>query len=146
MKNQKGISIVVLIVTIIAIILLSIITLNFSTILVDDSIDAKKEAEISMDNDKIREIITYEIAGTEELIDAEIDLKRIALSDTLKIEYSGEIYGENYTLYLSEKDIKKVEAITGKNNYFKPYKDITKSYIVKDKTEEFIRLEEDWKF
>ena len=145
MKNQKGVSIVVLIVTIIVIILLSIITLSFSSRLVDDSIDAKKEAEISMDNEKIKEIITYEIAGTEELIDPEIDLKRIKLSDSIKIEYSGEIYGDKYTLYLSEKDIEKVEAVTG-NNYYKPYKGITKSYIVKDKTEEFIRLEEDWEF
>ena len=145
MKSEKGVSIVVLIVTIIVIILLSIITLNFSSRLVDDSIDAKKEAEIGMDNEKIKEILTYEIAGTEELIDPEIDLKRIKLSDTIKIEYSGEVYGEKYTLYLAEEDIKKVEAVTG-NNYYKPYKDITKSYIVKDKTEEFIRLEEDWEF
>lgn len=145
MKNEKGISLMVLIIMIVVIIILSVITIRSSDSTVDESIDAKEKAEETMDNEKIKEIITYEMAGTEELIDIEIDLKRVELNESLKIKYSGDVYGEGYTLYISEKDIKKIESETGNSNYYKPYKDITKSYIVGN-SGDYIRLREEWNF
>ena len=145
LKNEKGISLIVLIIMIVVIIILSVITINSSDNTIDESISAKEKAEEEMDNEKIKEIITYEMTGTEELIDVEIDFKRVELNDTVKISYSGENYGEGYSLYLSEKDIKKAEAKLGTKNYYKPYKDITKSYIV-GSSGDYIRLKEEWDF
>lgn len=161
MKNEKGISLIVLIIMIVVIIVLAVITMSASDDLIDDTVKSKEEAEITMDNEKIKEIMTYELAGTEELIDVDIDLKRIELSDELKIEYkekqengSEKIYyfGKGYTLYLSEKDIEKAEEATGSGDYFKSYKGITKSYVVAHESGDFKRLEvkdyisDDWKF
>ena len=145
MKNDKGISLIVLIIMIVVIIILSIITMRTSGDTVDESIEAKEKAQIVLDNEKIEEIITYELAENMELIDVEIDLKRIKLNDSLKLEYSGETYGEGYTLYLSEKDIEKVEKVTGSGDFFKSYKGITKSYVVNHESCEYIRLLEEWK-
>ena len=161
MKNEKGISLIVLIIMIVVIIILSAITMNSSDDAIDESIDVKKKAQTTLDNEKIEEIMTYELSGRTELIDAEIDLKRVNLSDDLKIEYkekqsdgSEKVYyfGDKYTLYLSEKDIEKTEEATGSGDYFKPYKDISKSYVVSHESGEYKRLEvddyleDDWKF
>ena len=54
---------------------------------------------------KKEEILIYEYAGTYELIDIEIDLKRVQLSDDLQIEYDDEVYGYDCVLYLAEEDI-----------------------------------------
>lgn len=145
LKNENGISLIVLIIMIVVIIILSVMTIGSSGNTVDESISAKEKAEEEMDNEKIKELITYEIAGTVELIDVEIDLKRIELSGDREINYNGKTYGKGYYLYLSEKDIKKVEEETATNNYYKPYKDITKSYIVGN-SGDYIRLKEEWKF
>ena len=161
MKNEKGISLIVLIIMIVVIIILAVITMRASDDIVDDSIKAKEEAQITLDNEKIKEIMTYELAGTDELIDVEIDLKRLELSDGLKVEYKEKnedgtekvyIFGEGYTLYLSEKDIDKVEEATGSGDYFKSYKGITKSYVVSHESGDYKRLEvkdsisDDWQF
>lgn len=146
MKNEKGISLIVLIITIIVIIILAAITMYYSDDVIDDSINSKNEAQIVMDNEKIKEIMIYELAGTYELIDVEINLKRVELSDSLQIEYSGDTYGKGYALYLSEKDIDKVETATGSGDYFKPYKDLSKSYVVSFESGDYKRLEEEWKF
>lgn len=146
MKSEKGVSLIVLVISIIVLIILSAITINSTDNSLDNSIEAKKAAEAKMDDEKIKELITYELAGTYDLIDVEIDLKRIVLADTLQIEYEGITYGEGYTLYLSDEDVKKVEQKTGMTDYYKSYKDITKSYVVNSSTGDFKRLEEDWEF
>lgn len=92
MKNEKGFSLIVLVITIIVIIILAAISLNSSNEVVDEAIDSKIQAEAKIDDDKINEIITYEIAGTKELIDPDINLERIDLNDSLKIEYDGKVY------------------------------------------------------
>lgn len=144
MKNEKGFSLIVLVITIIVLLILATITFNSSIRLVDDAVESKKSAEETIDDDKIKEILTYELAGTYELIDIEINLKRIELSNSLKIEYDRNEYGLGYVLYLSENDIKKVEQKTGEVG-LKSYKDLTKSYLV-NSSGEFLRLEEEWKF
>lgn len=146
MKNEKGFSLIVLVITIIVVIILAAITLRSSDGVIDDSLGAKNAAEAAMDDDKIKEIMTYELAGTQELIDLEIDFKRLELSDTLQIEYEGKVYGYGYALYLCENDIEKVEAETGKSDYFKSYKDLTKSYVVDYTTGDYKRLEDVWEF
>ena len=121
-------------------------TINDSSVTIDESIDAKEKAQITLDNEKIEEILTYELAENHDLIDLEINLKRLQLNDSIQIEYNGNIYGTGYTLYLSEKDIKKVEEITGSGDYFKSYKDLSKSYIVGHEAGDYIRLSETWNF
>lgn len=146
MKNEKGFSLIVLVITIIVIIILAAITFTSSTDVVDQAGEGKQSAEAAIDDDKIREIMTYELAGTYELIDIEIDLKRVELSADMQIEYDGVTYGYGYALYLAEDDIEKVEAKTGEVDYYKPYKDLTKSYVVNYTTGDYKRLQEDWKF
>ena len=146
MKNEKGFSLMVLVVTIVVLIILASITLNSSDQVIDDSIEAKKKAEATIDDDKIKEIMTYELAGTTELIDIEIDLKRVELSEDIQIEYNGVTYKDGSVLYISEKDIEKIEAKTGEYDKYKSFKDLTKSYIVNSDEGTYIRLEEDWKF
>lgn len=146
LKNEKGISLITLVITIVTIIILASITLGPSGGAVDESVEAKEKAEAEIDNQKIEEIITYELAQTNELIDLEIDLKRINLSDTLQVDNSGDIYGNGYTLYLAKRDIYKVEAKTGSGDYFKPYKDLFKSYVVNHSSGEYKRLVNEWKF
>lgn len=92
-----------LVITIIVIIIIAAITINSSNRVVDDAIGSKNTAEATIDDDKIREIITLELAGTKELIDVDIDYKRIELSNALKVTYKADEYGEGYVLYLSEK-------------------------------------------
>ncbi len=145
MKEEKGFSLMVLVITIVVLIILAAITINSSDIAIGDAIDTKKETEARIDDDKIKEIMTYELAGTKELIDEEIDLKRVELNDTLIVQYKDEEYGNGYSLYLSEKDINKTSVATGESGY-KPFKEITKSYLVNYVTGEYVRLEEEWKF
>lgn len=145
MKNEKGFSLIYLVITIIVIIIITTITLNSSDKIVNDAVGSKKSAEAVIDDDKIREIITYEIAGTTELIDLDIDFKRVSLSNLLKVKYNENEYGDGYVLYLSEQDIKMVENKTGKQGLV-PYKELTKSYVVNIETGEFLRLEDDWSF
>ena len=109
MREDRGFSLIVLVITIIVILILTTITFRSSNEVIDDAVDSKNKAEATIDDDKIKEIMTYELAGTKELIDVEIDLKRIELSDTLKIKYEGNEYGIGYSLYLSNEDIDKVE-------------------------------------
>lgn len=147
MKNERGFSLMVLIITIIVIIILAIITMNASFDSVDEAIDSEKKAQAAIDNDKIREIMTYELAGTIELIDVDIDQKRIELrSGDREIVYDGVTYRDGFALYLAEDDIAKVENKMGTFNYYKPYKDLTKSYVVDYRTGTYIRLEEEWDF
>ena len=147
MKNERGFSLIVLVITIIVLLILTAITLNSSDKIVDDSIDSQKAANAAIDDDKIMEIMTYELAGTLELIDIEIDQKRIELrSGDREIIYDGVPYRDGFALYLAEEDIEKVENKMGTFNYYKPYKNLTKSYIVDYKTGTYIRLEEKWNF
>ena len=92
MKNEKGFSLIVLVTTIIVIIIIAAISLNSSNDVIDEATDSKIKAEAKIDDDKIDEIITYEVAGTKELIDPDIDFERIELNDSLKIEYDGSVY------------------------------------------------------
>ena len=131
MREDRGFSLIVLVITIIVILILTTITFRSSNEVIDD--------------DKIKEIMTYELAGTKELIDVEIDLKRIELSDTLKIKYEGNEYGIGYSLYLSNEDIDKVENTTGLTG-LKPFKELTKSYVVDYTTGKYKRLENEWQF
>lgn len=144
MNNEKGFSLIVLVITIIVILILTMITLDSSSEVIDDAVESKKSADATIDDDKIEEILVYELAGTYELIDIEIELKRIALSDTLKVKYGRDEYGFGYVLYIAEEDIEKVEDKTGEIG-LKSYKDLTKSYIV-NSSGEFFRLEEEWEF
>ena len=147
MKNERGFSLIVLVITIIVLLILTAITLNSSNQVVDDSIESQKAANAAMDNDKIMEIMTYELAGSLELIDIEIDQKRIELrSGDREIVYDDITYRDGFALYIAEEDIAKVENKMGTFNYYKPYKDLTKSYIVDYKTGTYIRLEEKWDF
>ena len=145
MKNEKGFSLMYLVITIIVIIIIAAITINSSNRVVDDAIGSKNTAEAAIDDDKIREIITLELAGTKELIDVDIDYKRIELSNALKVTYKADEYVEGYVLYLSEKDIKKVEERTGRVG-LEAYKELTRSYVVNTETGEFVRLEDEWSF
>lgn len=156
MNNKKGFSLIVLIITIVVIIILAAITMNTSDYIIDDSSKAKNEAEAAMDEDKIKETLLYELAGTHELIDVEIEFKRLKLSDDLQIEYEikdenyevteVKTFGKGYVLYIAEKDIDKIANKTGSGDYFKSYKGITRSYVVNTTSEEFFRLQEDWHF
>ena len=145
MKNNKGFSLTVLLVTIVVILILAAISLTSYSYIIQDAGESKNKAEARIDDDKIKEIMTYELAGTTEFIDVDIDFKRIELSDTLQIEYGEVLYGTNYDLYLSEDDIEKVEKATGEVG-LKPYKQLTKSYVVNYMSGDFVRLENDWKF
>ncbi len=145
MKEEKGFSLMVLVITIVTIIILAAIALASSNGLIDDAIDSKKSTEAILDDEKIKEIMTYELAGTKELIDIEIDLKRVELSDTLCVLYDGNEYGNGYSLYLSEQDIEKVSTATGLTG-LKAYKELTKSYLVDYVKGKFVRLENDWTF
>ena len=147
MKNEKGFSLIVLIVTIIIIIILATITMRSSLDSIDEAAETEKKSLAAIDNDKIREIMTYELAGTVELIDIEIDQKRVELiSGEREIVYDGVTYKDGNALYISEDDVTKVENKMGTFNYYKPYKDLTKSYIVDYSTGTYIRLEEEWNF
>lgn len=147
MKNERGFSLIVLVITIIVLLILTAITFNSSDRIVDDSIESQKAANAAMDNDKIMEVMTYELAGTVELIDIEIDQKRIELrSGDREIVYDGVPYRDGFALYISEGDIAKVENKMGTSNYYKPYNNLTKSYIVDYSTGTYIRLEEEWDF
>ena len=145
MREDRGFSLIVLVITIIVILILTTITFRSSNEVIDDAVDSKNKAEATIDDDKIKEIMTYELAGTKELIDVEIDLKRIELSDTLKIKYEGNEYGIGYSLYLSNEDIDKVENTTGLTG-LKPFKELTKSYVVDYTTGKYKRLENEWQF
>lgn len=145
MREERGFSLIVLVITIIVILILTTITFRSSNEVIDDAVDSKNKAEATIDDDKIKEIMTYELAGTKELIDVEIDLKRIELSDTLKIKYEENEYGIGYSLYLSNEDIDKVEKATGLAG-LKPFKELTKSYVVDYTTGKYKRLENEWEF
>ena len=54
MKNEKGFSLMYLVITIIVIIIIAAITINSSNIVVDDAIGSKNTAEAAIDDDKIR--------------------------------------------------------------------------------------------
>ena len=145
MKNESGFSMIVLVVTIVILLILTGITFNASGDAIDDAAKSKETAEATMDDDKIKEIMTYELAGTKELIDIEIDLKRVELDETLKVKYEDKEYGIGYCLYISDKDIEKVEEATTIEGW-KSYKEITRSYVVDYTTGKYIRLQEDWEF
>lgn len=145
MKKENGFSLIVLVVTIVVLIILAAITFTTSGDAIDKAGESKEEAEATMDDDKIKEIITYEMAGTKELIDIEIDFKRVELNENLRVKYNDKEYGIGFSLYLSEKDITKVEEATGESGW-KSYKDITKSYIIESETGTFIRLKDEWEF
>ena len=145
MREDRGFSLIVLVITIIVILILTTITFRSSNEVIDDAVDSKNKAEATIDDDKIKEIMTYELAGTKERIDVELDLKRIELSDTLKIKYEGNEYGIGYSLYLSNEDIDKVENTTGLTG-LKPFKELTKSYVVDYTTGKYKRLENEWQF
>ena len=146
MKNQKGFSLIVLVITIVVIIILAAITLTPGTKVIDDSANSKEQAEATLDDDKIRSIITYEVAGTTELINPEIDLMRLQLDNSTQVVYKGVSYGTGYTLYIAKQDIAKIEQKTGRSDYYKSFNDLTKSYIVDNNSGTFTRLVEDWSF
>ena len=146
MKKEKGFSLIVLVVTIIVIIIMAAITFTTASNVLKDSADAKIQAQAKIDDDKIESVIQYETAGTYDLIDEEIDLKRLPLSNDLEIVYNGKTYGEGYALYISAEDLVKVEAKTGRQYFYKQFKDITKSYVVNSSTGDYVRLQDEWVF
>ena len=146
MKTEKGYSLIVLVLTIVVMVILIAIALKPSTQVLDDTEEAKKQAEAAIDDDKIKEIINYETAGIPDLIDVEIVYKRIPLTEDIAVSNKGITYGTGWTLYIAERDIEKIEEKTGQRNYYKPYNDITRSYVVDTDTGHFVRLEVDWTF
>ena len=146
MKNQKGFSLIVLVITMIVLIIILTIVINPSAKVLDDTEKSKELAEASIDNDKIQQIINYELAGTQDLIDIEIDMKRIELSNDITVHNNGNTYGDGWVLYICERDIPKIERKTGNEDFYKSYKDITRSYVVNKNSGTYIRLEYDWKF
>lgn len=147
MKNEKGFSLIVLVLTIIIMIIIIAITMDPSTEVIDEADKSKQAVEAAQDDQKIKEIITYEIGGTTELIDPNIDFMRLPLSNDIQVKYQDITYGVGYVLYLSDKDLEKVSIKTATTNYYQPFKDLTESYVVDTNTGSYIRLDtNDWAF
>ena len=147
MKSEKGFSLIVLVLTIIIMLIIISIAMKNSTEILDETEEGKKSVEATEDDQKIKEIITYELAGTTELIDPSIDLMRLPLSNEIQVKYEDVIYGTGFVLYLSDKDLEKVEKITDTIGYYQSFKELTESYVVDYQSGNYVRLKtEEWSF
>ena len=147
LKNEKGFSLIVLVLTIIIMLIIIAITMDPGTEVIDEADKSKQAVEATQDDQKIKEIITYELGGTTELIDPNIDFMRLPLSNDIQVKYQDITYGTGYVLYLSDKDLEKVSTKTATTNYYQSFKDLTESYLVDTNTGNYIRLDTNhWSF
>ena len=138
LKNNKGVSMISLVITIIVIIILSAVALSNSSDMIDDSMIAVSEADKMEDNDTIRTLLTYAITDRSARMG-------IALSDSTNVVIgSGDVnYGTGYYLIVggSGDTVKKIEEKTGATG-LKAYKDLTAPYVVNYDMGTYERIEE----
>ncbi|MBR3887536.1 MAG: hypothetical protein IKJ32_00355 [Clostridia bacterium] len=138
LKNNKGVSMISIVITIIVIIILSAVALSNSSDMIDDSITAVTEADKMEDNDTIRTLLTYAVTDRSARTG-------IALSDSTNVVIgSGDVnYGTGYYLIVggSGDSIKKIEEKTGATG-LKAYKDLTAPYVVNYDMGTYERIEE----
>ena len=143
MKNENGFSLFVMVITIVVMIILAVILVKPNSNLLDDSAKTKEQSESREDEERINEVLTYENAGLYDMIDTDIELMRVQLSNSVKVKYSGEYYGNNCYLYIGKNDVSKVANALEISDYYKPFNGISKSYVVdlSSSPEKLIRLE-----
>ena len=141
-REEKGISMITIAVTIVLIIILSVVAINGSLNLIDRSANAKNDAKENEDNDTIRALLTYSLTDPNKRFG-------LPLSDTLVITISGEEgeedkeYGLGYYLVPggSEKTIEKISQEIEPEEVH-PYKNLSAAYIVDYDNGTFVRLDE----
>ena len=137
-NENRGVSMVTLVVTIVIVIILAAIALGGSTKMIDDSVDAKESANASEENDIIRSLLTYAI--TDDDLREGIEL----VDDVLVVIGSGDKeYGSGYYLIPggTDKEMEEIKSKTGNENLRK-YKDFTAPYVVDYDNGKFERIEE----
>lgn len=128
LKNNKenyGVSMITLIITIMVIIILAGIGFGSSTYLIDKAGESKNASDANEDNDVIRALLTYSITDSENRIG-------IALSDSLVVLGSGDKeYGKGYYLIPggNNRVLAEISEKTGEATVLR-YKEITAPYVV----------------
>ncbi|MBQ8298528.1 MAG: type II secretion system protein [Clostridia bacterium] len=138
LKNNSGISITTLVITIVVMLIIAGIAVGTSTEIIDDSVDAKKEAAIFEDNEEIRALLMNAITDKSvitgfALVDGSIEV----------VDEEGNEYGTNYYLIPGgdEEDLAAIREKTGDASA-SAYKGITAPYVVDYYTGKYHRIED----
>ncbi len=138
LKNNSGISITTLVITIVVMFIIAAIALGTSTEIIDDSVDARNEATIFEDNEKIRALLTNAITDKNiitgyALVDGSIEV----------IDEEENEYGTNYYLIPGGEEDGALAIIRDKtgDSSATAYKGITAPYVVDYYTGKYKRIE-----
>lgn len=139
LKNNSGVSITTLVITIVVMLIIAGVAVTNSTRMIDDSIAAKKDAATFEDNEIIRALLMNALTDKNEitgyaLVDGSLEV----------IDESGETYGTNYHLIPGGKADEALGVIREKlgDANLEAYKGITAPYVVDYYTGEYKRIEE----
>lgn len=138
MKNNKGVSLMTLIVTIVVMLIITGVAINKSIRLIDDSVKATEDAEIFDDNEQIRSLLMNAIT------DKSLVTGYALINNSVEvIDAEGNVYGTNYHLIPGgdEEDLKAIAEKFGETNVI-AYKGITAPYVVDYYTSKFVRIED----
>lgn len=139
LKNNSGVSITTLVITIVVMLIIAGVAIGTSTQIIDDSVEAKKEAAIFEDNETIRALLMNAITDKNvitgyALIDGSLEV----------VDEEGNEYGTNYYLIPGGKEDEALTIIRDKigDSSATAYKGITAPYVVDYYTGEYKRIEE----
>ena len=140
-KNNSGISLMTVIITIVVMIILASVAVTSSYKMIGDAGEAKKESEIYTDNEVIRALLTQSIS------DPDIIVGFPLLDNSVVVIGSGEKeYGSGYHLipggYPEEEDgdLATLRFKLG-DDTLQPYKGLTAPYVVDYYTGKYERVE-----
>ncbi len=136
-KNDRGISMITVVITVIVLLILTTISMRSSTDLIDNSTDARDDTDVFLDNDEIKSLLTHAIV---EEPDEGIQL----MEGRIVVIGSGDKeYGAGFHLIPGGED-EVIEAIREKtgDDTIKKYKNLTAPYVVNYTTGEYERIEE----
>lgn len=141
-KNNSGISLMTVIITIVVMIILASVAVTSSYQMIDDAGEAKNEAEIYADNEVIRALLTQSISDPDVIVGFPL------LDNSVVVIGSGEKeYGSGYHLipggYPEEED-GDLAALRFKlgDDTLQPYKGLTAPYVVDYYTGKYERVED----
>ena len=137
-KKNSGVSLTTVVITVIVMIILASVTISYSLDMIDDSGEAKSEAEIYEDNEVIRALLTQSI------IDEDVMVGYALLDNSVVvITPEGKEYGTVYYLIPGVKDDGDLGTIKFKlgDDTLTAYKGISAPYVVDYYTGKYERVE-----
>ena len=137
-KKNSGVSLMTVIITIVVMIILASITISYSLKMIDDSGEAKSEAQIYEDNEVIRALLTKSI------VDEDVMVGYALLDNSVEVVTSeGKVYGTGYHLIPGGKEDGDLGTIKYKlgDDTLTAYKGISAPYVVDYYTGKYERVE-----